>query len=109
MNKKETWDNLVDLYVVKGEMPKEPFNLAQEDLSEADFHKANLRGANLSGSDLRRANFREANLSVADLSGAMLMLTCIINSYMICFWVGGQNYAQRISHSTVFREGSSAD
>ena len=33
---------------------------------------------------------------------AMLVLTCIINSYMICFGVGGKNYAQRISHSTVF-------
>ena len=32
----------------------------------------------------------------------ILVLTCIINSYMICFWVGGKNYAQRISHSTVF-------
>jgi len=31
-----------------------------------------------------------------------LVLTCIINSYMICFGVGGKNYAQRISHSTVF-------
>ena len=30
-----------------------------------------------------------------------LMLTCIINSYMIYFWAGGNNYAQRLSHSTV--------
>ncbi len=33
---------------------------------------------------------------------AMLVLTCLNNSYVICFWVGGQNYAQRMSHSTVF-------
>ena len=31
-----------------------------------------------------------------------LVLTCIINSYMIYHWAGGNNYAQRLSHSTVF-------
>jgi hypothetical protein len=31
----------------------------------------------------------------------MLVFTCIINSYMIYFWAGGKNYAQRLSHSTV--------
>ena len=30
-----------------------------------------------------------------------IVLTCIINSYMIYFWAGGKNYAQRLSHSTV--------
>jgi hypothetical protein len=31
-----------------------------------------------------------------------LVLTCIINSYMINSWAGGKNYAQGLSHSTVF-------
>jgi len=30
-----------------------------------------------------------------------LVLTCIINSYMIYPWAGGNNYAQRLSHSTL--------
>ena len=30
-----------------------------------------------------------------------LVLTCIINSYMISSWAGGKNYAQRLSHSKV--------
>ena len=37
-----------------------------------------------------------------------LMLTCIINSYMICSWAGGKDYAKGLSDSTVFQEGSSA-
>jgi len=31
-----------------------------------------------------------------------LVLTCIINSYMIYPWAGGKHYAQRLPHSTVF-------
>jgi hypothetical protein len=37
MNKKETWDYLVNSNIVKGGMPKGPFNLVQKDLSEQDL------------------------------------------------------------------------
>ena len=42
-------------------------------------------------------------------STRVLVLTCIINRYMIYSWVGGKNYAQGLPHSTLLGEGSSAD
>ena len=45
----------------------------------------------------------------AGISQRSLVLTCIINRYMIYSWVGGKNYAQGLPHSTLLGEGSSAD
>ena len=81
MTREETWQRLVELGSVEGNVPIGPFklvgfNLEGIGLRGADFMGADLVGANLMGADLREANLEgadlmEANLIVADLRGAI--------------------------------------
>jgi uncharacterized protein YjbI with pentapeptide repeats len=82
MTREETWQRLVELGAVQGEMPQDHWqlirisllgaDLREADLSGADLRAAALKRANLSGADLSWANLRGADLSEADLSGADL-------------------------------------
>ena len=72
MTREETWQRLVKLGVVKGDMPETNWNLEKADLSKANLSKANLSKANLREANLSKANLREAYLSEADLFRADL-------------------------------------
>jgi len=37
----------------------------------------------------------------------ILVFNCINNSYMLCFWAGGEDYAQELPYSSLFRKRSS--
>lgn len=82
MTREETWQLLISLGIVKGELPSKTWDLSGANLSGAFLSGANLSGANLSDANLSDANLRGAilssanlsrvNLSGADLSGADL-------------------------------------
>ncbi len=98
MNKRETWNRLIDLKAVRVKMPERGWNLIGADLRKTDLSEANLSGANLceanlSGANLRRtifiesnlckakfidANLIKANLSGADLSGGANLMNALL-------------------------------
>lgn len=83
MNKQETWNKLIDLNLVEGEIPEGEWDLIGADLSYVDLNGANFIGANLSGAnligtnlsgaDLSSVDFIRANLCGANLSGVNLI------------------------------------
>ncbi len=70
MTREETWQSLIELGAVKGDMPKGDWSLS----------RANLSGANLSGANLSDAYLIDANLSMANLSGADLSEATLNNA-----------------------------
>ena len=72
MTKKETWERLVKLGVVRWEMPAEIWNLSKADMCNMDFCNADFRNADLIEANLARTQLVGADLSGADLSGADL-------------------------------------
>jgi hypothetical protein len=82
MTREETWNSLVSLGVISGEILPGEWDLSGADLRGANLSKASLikanlcyadlRGANLSKADLSKASLRGANFSKADLSKAGL-------------------------------------
>jgi hypothetical protein len=75
--RKETWQKLVKLGAVSGDMPIGQWDLSDADLRGANLTKAELTGAELTGAeltgaDLSDANLTRANLTEADLRGANL-------------------------------------
>jgi len=75
MTKQETWDKLVKLKVVSGDMPSGLWNLIGINLEKTDLSGANLKGTNLRSANLREANLSNTNLSYTDLSNADLSNT----------------------------------
>lgn len=73
MTKEETWNKLVELRAVKGEIPKGRWDVSYAALIGATLSGANLIRVNLSGANLRGANLSGANLIEADLSEANLI------------------------------------
>lgn len=82
MNKQETWNKLIQLSVVKDEIPEGLWNLIRvnlfganldrADLSRVNLYGANLCGVSLAGADLSGSDLNEANLICANLCGANL-------------------------------------
>lgn len=77
LTRKETWERLVRIGLVQGDMPSERWELSGSYLGESDLSETNLNGANLSGSYFKGANLSEADLRgtdliEADFSGAIL-------------------------------------
>jgi uncharacterized protein YjbI with pentapeptide repeats len=84
MTKEETWQRLIKISVVAGEMPYGPFKLRGANLEGAE-----LKGAELKGADLIGANLRGANLVGANLVGSYLMGAYLIGSYLIGAYLEG--------------------
>jgi hypothetical protein len=84
MTREQTWQRLVEMGVVAGEMPYGPFKMRGADLKGAD-----LKGADLAGADLIGANLRGANLVGANLVGSYLMGSYLIGSYLIGAYLEG--------------------
>ncbi len=77
LTKKETWERLVKIGLVQGDMPSERWELSGSYFGETDLSETNLNGANLNGSYFKGANLSEADLRgtdliEADFSGAIL-------------------------------------
>lgn len=75
MNKEETWERLVKLGVVSGEIRLnrwEGLDLTGVDLKKIDLTKADLSKADLTGAKLTEADLSRATLTGADLSRAIL-------------------------------------
>lgn len=105
MDKAATWQRLLTLNAVKGEMLEGKWDISmtevsragaylrKADLARADLSGEDLTGADLSGANLRRANLcrvnlsradlREANLSGANLIGANLISARLIRANLI--------------------------
>jgi hypothetical protein len=72
MTKQETWNKLVKLKVVSGDMPKTRWNLngkilAGLDLTGTNFSNTNFWQTNLSGANLTDANLENSDFSYANL------------------------------------------
>lgn len=72
MDRKQTWDRLVQLGEKVGKMPLGRWNLRGAWLAGADLSGADLSEVDLIGADLNGTNFSGANLCDADLSDAVL-------------------------------------
>jgi len=75
LSKEETWNRLVEIGVVKGDMPPGLWILYGASLREADLNGANLSKANLGRANLMYAELRGADLSEASLTSATLYKT----------------------------------
>jgi uncharacterized protein YjbI with pentapeptide repeats len=77
MNREETWQRLVDLGCVEGEMPNSRWNLNDVDLSGV-----NLKYSDLSGADLHQANMKGIDLTGANVSDAHLNMAILENAHL---------------------------
>ncbi|MBF0345765.1 MAG: pentapeptide repeat-containing protein [Nitrospirae bacterium] len=72
MTKEETWDVLLEMGVVEGQMPVQRWDLSGVKLVGKNLQKAYLRDVNLHKADLRGVDLYKAYLRGADLSEASM-------------------------------------
>ena len=80
MTREETWQRLVELRVVKGDMPKGAWVLVEKNLRGANLSGANLCGANLSGTNLSGTNLRDSSLTGSDMGHIDLCRAVLIGA-----------------------------
>ena len=73
MTKEETWQRLLYMGAVNGDMPSKHWDLRGADLSGAQLRDADLYEADLSGADMQGAFLNGAYLRKANMQGARLM------------------------------------
>src|SRR5665647_352145 len=83
IKKAETWQKLIAMKKVKGEMPQGEWNLQGINLRRADlintfFAGANLMNADMAFSNCAGANFNNARLILSRLNGSNCIGTCLL-------------------------------